>query len=90
MVNERKDCQETFQPEGKYANYFKVGHNALEFVIDFGQFYADKEQARAFTRLILNPVLAKNFLEVLQMSVSQYEESFGHITEHYGSEPTKQ
>jgi hypothetical protein len=26
-------------PEGRYANYFQIGHNAFEFIIDFGQGY---------------------------------------------------
>ena len=29
--------------EGRYSNYFKVGHNAFEFVIDFSQFYTESE-----------------------------------------------
>ena len=29
--------------QGRYANYFKVGHNAFEFVFDLGQYYGDDE-----------------------------------------------
>jgi hypothetical protein len=27
------------QVEGRYANSFHVGHNAAEFVVDFGQYF---------------------------------------------------
>lgn len=30
MVHECGDCRDTHKLEGKYANYFKVGHNAEE------------------------------------------------------------
>ncbi len=31
------DLQESAELEGRYANSFKVGQNAFEFIIDFGQ-----------------------------------------------------
>lgn len=44
---------------GRYANYFKVGHNDVEFVLDFGQFYPDDDNAQIHTRIITNPGCAK-------------------------------
>jgi len=61
--------------EGRYANYFKVGHNALEFVLDFGQFYPGSEKAELCTRIVTNPVYAKAFLETLKESIKQYEKT---------------
>jgi hypothetical protein len=64
---------------GQYANYFKVGHNDVEFVLDFGQFYPDDENAHIHTRIITNPGYAKVLLELLQGSINQYEQTFGEI-----------
>ena len=65
--------------EGKYANYFQIGHNAFEFVLDFGQLYSDGRQEQMHTRIITGPSYAKEFLQVLQTSVEQYEDEFGTI-----------
>ena len=65
--------------EGRYANYFKVGHNALEFVIDFGQHYSGTEDAELYTRIVTGPSYAKSLLELLSESIEQYEETFGTI-----------
>jgi len=55
--------------EGKYANYFKVGHNAFEFVIDFGQYYPGTDQAELYTRIITSPAYAKTLIETLRESI---------------------
>ena len=65
--------------EGRYANYFEVGHNAVsgEFVIDFGQFYLKNGKAHMHTRIITGPIYIKALVETLQESVSKYEEEGG-------------
>jgi Protein of unknown function (DUF3467) len=80
MVHECGDCRDTHKLEGKYANYFKVGHNALEFVMDFGQFYRDSGEPQLHTRIVTNPAYAKAMLETLRESIDQYERSFGTIS----------
>ncbi len=65
--------------EGRYANYFKVGHNAMEFVIDFGQHYSGTEDAELYTRIVTGPCYAKSLLELLWESIEQYEKVFGSI-----------
>lgn len=67
--------------EGRYANYFKVGHNAFEFVIDFGQYYLESERAELYTRVITNPCYAKSLFETLRESIERYERTFGAIKE---------
>lgn len=67
--------------EGKYANYFKVGHNALEFVLDFGQHYSENEEAELYTRIITSPAYAKVFLKILVKSIEQYETKYDAIQE---------
>ena len=65
--------------EGKYANYFMVGHNAFEFVIDFGQYYSENEEAEPCTRIVTSPCYAKELLETLRESIERYEKVFGDI-----------
>ena len=45
MAHADEDPQETSRLTGHYANYCKVGHNAFEFVLDFGQYYPDNGYA---------------------------------------------
>lgn len=65
--------------EGRYSNYFKVGHNAFEFVLDFGQFYSESKEAHLHTRIITSPIYVKGLLETLRESIERYEKSFGAI-----------
>ena len=78
---EGKASQGGEKREGKYANYFKVGHNAFEFVFDFGQHYSENEEAELYTRIITSPCYAKELLETLRESIERYEKSFGTIKE---------
>ena len=73
--------RESGKPEGRYANYFKVGHNAFEFVIDCGQYYAATQAAEFYIRIVTTPAYAKNLLEILEESVQQYERAHGKIEE---------
>ena len=61
--------------EGKYVNYFKVGHNAFEFVLDFGQSYLENEDPQIHTRIVTSPAYAKALLDTLRESLAQYEKS---------------
>jgi hypothetical protein len=65
--------------EGRYANYFKVGYNAFEFLLDFGQYYNEGENAQLHTRIITSPIYAKSLLEFLGNCIDQYEQQFGRI-----------
>jgi hypothetical protein len=71
--------QEATTLEGRYANHIQIGHNSYEFVIDFGQLYAGNEEARFHTRIIVTPIYAKAFLDVLKKSIEQYERHYGDI-----------
>jgi hypothetical protein len=78
----KRDCETSgngSRPEGRYANYFKVGHNAFEFVFDFGQLYSENGMEQFHTRVITGPVYAKTLLDTLRKSVEQYEKAFGVI-----------
>ena len=81
MTDEFRDPEDLGRIEGRYANYFKVGHNAVEFVLDFGQFFPDNEQPYLHSRIVTSPVYARALLQTLRSAVAQYEEHFGAITE---------
>jgi hypothetical protein len=66
-------------PEGRYANFFQVGHNAFEFVVDFGQLYTEGGAGQTHTRIILGPHYAKELAETLLAAVAEYEKHFGCI-----------
>lgn len=66
-------------PIGRYANYFAVGHNEWEFLLDFGQFYPGSDGARVHTRIITGPTYAKALLRTLLDSLETYERTFGAI-----------
>ena len=79
MDREGKTHQDAGKLEGRYANYFKVGHKAFEFLIDFSQFYSESEEVELRTRIITTPVYAKALLETLLVAIRQYEQTFGAI-----------
>ena len=64
---------------GRYANYFKVGHHALEFLFDFGQSQGESEDVSIHTRILTAPGFAKAFMETLRESIAKHEEEFGII-----------
>jgi hypothetical protein len=80
MGHERQNSQDGGALEGRYANYFKVGHNAFEFLLDFGQFYPESEKAQLHSRVITSPIYAKALLETIRESINRYEQSFGPIS----------
>jgi Protein of unknown function (DUF3467) len=64
--------------EARYANFFEVGYNAFEVLLEFGQSYAN-EKSRLHTRVVMSPSYAKELLRVLMQSVQDYEKDFGTI-----------
>ena len=67
--------------EGRYVNYFEIGHNAFEFLLDFGQMYCEDPEASLHTRIVTSPVYAKTLIGMLQRALSQYEASYGRVAE---------
>lgn len=65
--------------EGRYANWFQIGHNAFEFLLDFGQHFPETSEMHLHTRIITSPTYAKALCALLQTSIEQYEESHGPI-----------
>ena len=56
-----------------YANYFEVGHNAFEFLIDAGQVEPQTGKVQMTNRTAMSPVHAKLLAQLLQSSIAQFE-----------------
>jgi Protein of unknown function (DUF3467) len=67
--------------EGRYANYFAVGHSGCEFVIDCGQSYSENGPPQFYTRIVTGPAYAKALLKILQDSIKAYEMTYGSISD---------
>ena len=65
--------------EGHYSNYFKVGFNSFEFILDFGQAYDGV--APHHTRIVTGPAYAKALAHLLRDSLDAYERAYGPIPE---------
>ena len=46
-------------PEAPYADYFKILHNASEFVLYFGHNFPENEEAEQYIKIITNPISIK-------------------------------
>lgn len=65
--------------EGHYSNYFKIGFNAFEFLLDFGQAYVESDDDAVHTRIITTPPYARALAELLLRTLNEYESDYGHI-----------
>jgi hypothetical protein len=68
-------------PMAIYANYFEVGHNAFEFLIDFGQFQPEAGTVRMHSRMVTGPVHAKLLAQLLTEAVTRFEAEHGEIAD---------
>lgn len=57
--------------EGRYANFFQVGHNAFEFLLEFGQ-----QDRGIHTRIYVSPQYARVLSELLIETLRQHELEF--------------
>jgi hypothetical protein len=73
-------------PIAVYANYFEVGHNAFEFLIDFGQFQPEAGSVRMHSRIVSGPVHAKLLAQLVTQAISRFEAEHGEIAELAGPE----
>ena len=80
MTSHEDGLSDSAAGEARYANFFEVGYNAFEFLLAFGQSYAN-EKVQRHTRLVMSPSYAKELLRVLTDSVREYEQDFGTIKE---------
>ena len=79
MKREAHEAKSGDEPEARYANYFHVGHNAFEVVLEFGQHYEGVNRPRIHTRIIAAPAYAKVLLGLFAAAIADYEKSYGEI-----------
>ncbi len=72
--------------ESQYINYFQIGHNAFEFVLEFGRIAPGQDVAAIRSRLVTSPVSAKLLSTMLSDSVGRYEASYGAIADADGAD----
>ena len=65
--------------EARYSNYFEVGFNEFEFLLDFGQAYEGVPGALHHTRIITGPAYAKALAHLLLGALAAYEQTHGPI-----------
>ena len=60
--------------DARYANVFQIGHNAFEFLLEFGQ-----QEARIHTRIYVSPQHARMLADLLVESLRKYETNYGPL-----------
>ena len=65
----------------RYANVFNIGHNAFEFVLEFGQQLSEAGRVSVHTSIVTLPVYAQALSRALDDSLERYEAQFGHISD---------
>jgi hypothetical protein len=73
----------------KYANWFNIGHNNFEFLLEFGQFHAADAEPLVHTRIVLGPAYAQALAKLLNESMESYEQAFGPIPDAEDEEPER-
>jgi hypothetical protein len=68
-------------PIGRYANVFRVGFNAFEVVIEFGEQFSDSEEARVHTRIVTNPMFARGLIDSLNDALARYADTYSSNTQ---------
>jgi hypothetical protein len=72
-----------------YSNYFRVGFNTVEFLLDFGR-HSEGSEDRIYQRIITVPLHAKELSALLVQSLRSYEERFGTIREGHPGDEVKE
>ena len=72
---------EKLNPEARYANYFSIGRDACEILLEFVQYHESDQEPEPHTRIVTTPLNATRFVELLHDSLCQYEAQYGSIPE---------
>ena len=64
--------------ERRYANHLRIGFNRLEFLLDFAQAY-DGSRELVHAHLVAAPAHVKQFAELMQGCIRDYEQRYGSI-----------
>ena len=72
--------------ERRYANHLSIGFNRLEFLLDFAQAYAGRGES-THTHLVAAPANVKQFADLMQGCLADYEQRYGPIAMPLAQEP---
>lgn len=59
--------KQRLSPTARYSNFFQVGHNAYEFLLEFGQ-----RDAEIHTRIYLSPQHARMLSDLLLNALNEH------------------
>jgi hypothetical protein len=66
-----------------YVNYFEVGHNPFEFLVDLGQYHPGSTEVEGriaiHTRIAFAPPYAKMLSDLLARAIEEHESQHGEI-----------
>jgi hypothetical protein len=79
MKGKVRQRQPDEEPAAKYANYFHVGHNAFEVMLEFGQHYEDESKPQMHTRIVTAPAYAEALCDLLRKALAEYKKTFGNL-----------
>ena len=65
--------------QGEYINFANIIHSPSEFVIDLGRIVPGRPDVKIYSRVIMTPLHAKQFLDALGHNIGLYESKFGEI-----------
>lgn len=65
-----KSASKSRKDQARYTNFFQIGHNAFEFLLEFGQ------QENIHTRVYLSPQHAQILSDLLLDTLQQHKELF--------------
>jgi hypothetical protein len=67
----RQRAKGSIAKEGRYANYFQIGHNAFEFLVEFGQ-----RDGGVHTRIYVSPQYARVLSDLLLEALAEHDSQF--------------
>jgi hypothetical protein len=68
-------------PLARYVNYFEVSHNAVEFLLDFGQYQPEAQAVSVHSRMAFGPTHAKLLVSMLSQAMREFEDQYGAVTD---------
>lgn len=79
--------------QGEFVNFANIIHSPSEFIIDLGRMMPGKPEVKVYSRAIMTPLHAKQFLQALAQNISMFENKYGEIRLHpeisySGNEPS--
>ena len=60
-------------------NFDNIIHSPSEFVIDLGRVVTGRNDVKIYSRVIMTPLHAKQFIDALGHNIALFEQKFGEI-----------